>query len=183
MGKLIISANMSLDGVVEDPSGDEGFRHGGWFNEMNAATRAEWAQIGLTEALECQGILFGRRSYEFFAARWPAREGAWADRLRAIPKYVVSSQLRDPTWANTSVIGLDDVPGLAGDVVVYASAELVHTLLEQDLVDELRLFVFPVLLGAGRRLFGPLPDLRRMRLAGVRTVGDSVGLSIYERAR
>lgn len=184
MGRLIVSANLSLDGVVQDPSGDEGTRHGGWFDEMNPATRADWAEAGLTEALACDGILFGHRSYEFFAARWPSREGAWADRLRALPKYVVaSSALTGPSWVHTSVIGVDDIPELEGDIVVYGSARLIDALLERDLVDELRLFVFPVILGGGRRLFGPLPDRRPMRLDGVRTVGDSLVLSTYLRAR
>lgn len=183
MGRLIVSANMSIDGVVQDPAGDEGFRHGGWFDEMDDVTRARWAEAGLAEALACDGILFGRRSYEFFAARWPAREGAWADRLRAVPKYVVSSQLRDPDWANTSVIGLNEIGGLAGDVVVYGSAELVGALLEQDLVDELRLFVFPVVLGDGRRLFARAAEQRRMRLKATRVLGDSLALSTYGRSR
>jgi dihydrofolate reductase len=189
MGKIIISENISLDGVVQDPTGEEGFRHGGWFIQVGDKDREEWAKVALDEALGTEAMLLGRRSYQFLAARWPSRTGALADRLNSKPKYVVSSTLRDPVWNNTTVLTGDAVSEasklkqLAGDIVVAASFQLVHTLLEHDLVDELRLMVYPVVLGAGERLFGETSDKKPMRLLASRTVGDGLVFLTYERVR
>jgi dihydrofolate reductase len=190
MGKLVVSENVTLDGVVQDPTGEEGFGQGGWFNQMADTTRAAWAQVELDEALGAEALLFGRRSYEYFAARWPDRTGEWADRLNSLPKYVVSSTLVDPEWTNTTVLKgevLDEVSRLKqavdGEVVLYASRPLVHTLLEHDLVDELRLMVYPVVLGAGDRLFGETTDPTRLRLLTARPIDGTLTHLTYGVAR
>jgi len=189
MGKIIISENVSLDGVVQDPTGEEGFRHGGWVGrvgEFGTKGREEAAKVLLDEALGTEAMLLGRRSYEFFAARWPSRTGALADRLNSKPKYVVSSTLQDPAWNNSTVLKGDAVSEvsklkqqLAGDIVVAASFQLVHTLIEHDLADELRLTIYPVVLGAGERLFGETSDKKPMRLINTRTVGDRLAYLTY----
>jgi dihydrofolate reductase len=183
MGKIIVSENVSLDGVVQDPTGEEGFRHGGWVGRI----KGEAAKVLLEEALGTQAMLLGRRSYEFLAARWPSRTGALADRLNSKPKYVISSTLQDPAWNNTTVLTGDAVSEvaklkqrLAGDIVVAASFQLVRTLTEHDLADELRLMVYPVVLGAGERLFGEPSDKKPMRLVGNQTVGDGLVFLTYE---
>jgi dihydrofolate reductase len=188
MGKIIISDNTSLDGVLQDPAGDEGFRLGGWAGRP--AAREETAQVLLDEALGTQALLFGRRSYEFFATRWPSRTGALADRLNSLPKYVVSSTLQDPAWNNSTILKGDAVNEISklkqqldGDIVVYASFQLVRTLMEHDLVGELRLMVYPVVLGAGERLFGETSDKKPMRLTGNRAVGDGLVFLTYECVR
>lgn len=190
MGKIVISANVSLDGVVEDPTGDEGFRHGGWFDQFLDQDREEWAKVEFAEALGAAALLLGRRSDEWFATRWSGRSGGWADRLNSLPKYVVSSTLVEPHWKNSTVLKgelVNEVSTLKqeldGDIVVYASRQLVHTLMEQDLVDELRLMVFPVVLGAGERLFGGTSDKKPMRLLDTRTVGDGLVLLTYQPVR
>jgi len=188
MGKIIISDNVSLDGVIQDPAGDEGFRLGGWAGRP--AAREQTAQVLLDEALGTRALLFGRRSYEFFAARWPSRTGPLADRLNNLPKYVVSSTLQDPGWNNSTILKGDAVNEISklkqqldGDIVVYASFQLARTLIEHDLVDELRLMIYPVALGAGERLFGETSDKKPMRLTGNRTVDDGLVFLTYERAR
>jgi dihydrofolate reductase len=190
MGEIIISENVTLDGVIQDPTGDEGFRHGGWFGQVGDNDREEWAKVALDEARGAQALLLGRRSYEFFAARWPSRGGALADRLNNMPKYVVSSTLQEPAWNNSTVLkgnAVNEVSNLkrqlAGDIVVYASIQLVHTLVEHDLVDELRLMIYPVVLGAGEHLFGETSDKKPMRRTGTRTVGDSLALLTYQPVR
>jgi dihydrofolate reductase len=148
MGKIVVSENVSLDGVVQDPTGEEGFTHGGWFGQIK--DRPEVGKLALDEALGAEALLLGRRSYEFFAARWPSRSGELADRLNSLPKYVVSSTLEDPGWNNATVLKGEAVSEVSklkqeldGDIVVLASFQIVHTLMEHDLVDELRLKVFP----------------------------------------
>jgi dihydrofolate reductase len=190
MGKIIISENVSLDGVVQDPTGEEGFGRGGWFLKIGGKNREAWAKLELDEALGAEALLFGRRSYEFFAARWPSRSGEWADRLNSMPKYVMSSTLQEPKWSNTTVLMGEVVnevsklkQELDGDIVVYASAQLVHTLMEHDLVDELRLTMCPVVLGAGERLFGETSDKKPMRLVDTRTVGDGLAYLTYQPVR
>jgi len=190
MGKIIVSENVSLDGVVQDPTGEEGFRHGGWFGQIGDKDRAEWAKVELDEALRTEALLLGRRSDEWFAARWLSRSGEWADRLNSLPKYVVSSTLEDPKWTNSTVLKGDVVSEVSklkqelnGEIVVYASTQLVHTLIEHDLVDELRLMIYPVVLGAGERLFGETSDKKTMRLVQAQTVGDSLALLTYELVR
>jgi dihydrofolate reductase len=195
MGRIIVSENVSLDGVVQDPTGEEGFKHGGWFLLMGDKDREEWAKVELDEALGAEALLLGRRSDEWFAVRWLSRTGEWADRLNSLPKYVVSSTLEEPKWSNSTAFKGAVLKGdvvtevsklkqeLAGDIVVYASTPLVHTLMEHDLVDELRLTVFPVVLGAGERLFGETSDNKPMRLVKTQTVGDSLAYLTYERVR
>ena len=187
MGKIVISENVSLDGVVQDPTGEEGFKLGGWFTQIGDKDRAAWAEVELHEALGAAVLLLGRRSYEFFAARWPSRTGAFADRLNRMPKYVVSSTLAEPKWNNSTVLKgdvVDEVSKLrqevSGNVLVYASGQLVHTLMEHDLVDELRLMIYPFVLGAGDRLFGQTSDKKPLRLIQVRTVGDSLAFLTYQ---
>lgn len=190
MGKIIISENVSLDGVIQDPTGEEGFRLGGWLAHIGDEDRQAWAQIELNEALAAEALLLGRRSYEFFAARWASRSGEWADRLNSLPKYVVSSTLEDPAWNNSTVLTGDVVNEVAklkqqvnGDIVVYASGQLVHTLMEHDLVDELRLMIYPFVLGAGARLFGETGDQKPLHLISTRTVGDCLAFLTYETVR
>jgi dihydrofolate reductase len=190
MGKIVISTNVSLDGVVQDPDGEEGFRLGGWFVQDGGEDLGEWGKVEYGEALRTAALLLGRRSDEWFAARWLSQNGEWADRLNSLPKYVVSSTLEDPRWTNVTVLKgnvVDEVTRLKqeldGDIVVYASYQLGRTLIEHDLVDELRLFVFPVVLGAGERLFGETSGKKPMRLAGSRTVGDGLAFLTYEIVR
>ncbi len=187
MGSVVLSQNLSLDGVVQDPTGEEGFRHGGWFTQVGDKDRDERAEVMLDEALGADAFLLGRRSYEFLAARWPSRKGELADRLNSLPKYVVSSTLQDPKWNNSTVIQGDVInqvsklkQDLDGDIVVPASHQLVRTLMEHDLVDQLRLMVHPVALGAGERLFDEVNDRQSMRLLDTRTVGDSLVFLAYE---
>jgi dihydrofolate reductase len=190
MGKIIISENVSLDGVIQDPAGDEGFQRGGWVGRVGDRGREEAAQVLLEEALGTEAMLLGRRSYEFLAARWLSRTGALADRLNSKPKYVVSSTLQDPAWNNTTVLKgnvVNEVPKLkqqlAGDIVVPASFQLVRTLIEHDLIDELRLMIYPVVLGAGERLFGETSDKKPLRLISTRTVGNDLAYLTYRPVR
>jgi dihydrofolate reductase len=192
MGKIVMSGpqNVSLDGVVQDPDGKEGFRLGGWFGEFGGGDLEAWNEIALDDALGAEAWLLGRRSYEFFGMRWRSRTGALADRLNSLPKYVVSSTLEDPEWNNTTVVTGDVVTEvaklkqqLAGEIVVPASYQLGRTLIEHDLVDELRMVVFPVVLGAGERLFGETGDKKPMRLVNTRTIGDGLTFLVYEFVR
>jgi dihydrofolate reductase len=185
MGKIVVSDNVSLDGVIQDPAGDEGFRLGGWVGLINDRPGAN--KLALDEALGAEAWLLGRRSYEFFAARWPSRSGELADRLNSLPKYVVSSTLDDPAWNNTTVLKGDVVnevsklkQELNGEIVVPASFQLLRTLLEHDLVDELRLKIFPVVLGAGERLFGETSNKKPMRLVDTKTIGDDLVYLTYQ---
>ena len=187
MGRIVVTEFVSLDGVMEAPGGGEDFRHAGWTFAIDRGEEGEAFKLEETRA--SAALLLGRRTYEGFAAAWPSMQGEFADKLNAMPKYVVSSTLRDPAWANTTVLEGDvaeSVPALKerveGDVVVHGSAQLVQALLEQDLVDELRLMVFPVVLGTGKRLFGETSDKKPLRLARATTVGDGVAILVYERA-
>jgi len=188
MGRIVVSDNVTLDGIIQDPAGDEGFRGGGWVGQIRDSPQL--SRLALDEALSAEALLLGRRSYEWFAARWPSRAGELADRLNRLPKYVVSSTLEHPAWNNTAVLKGDVLTGvsalkqeLGGDIVVPASFQLVHALMENDLVDELRLKIFPVALGAGARLFGQTSDPKPMRLAGVQTVEGDVAFLTYQRVR
>ena len=190
MGKIVISTNVSFDGVVQDPDGLEGWGLGGWFGQFGGKDLEEWAKVEFEEALGTEALLLGRRSDEWFAARWLPKSGEWADRLSGLPKYVVSSTLQEPKWSNSTVLTGDVVSEvsklkqeLAGDIVVYASYQLGRTLIEHDLVDELRLVVFPVVLGAGERLFGETSDKKPMRLVASRTIDDGIAFLTYERVR
>ena len=190
MGKIVISENMSLDGVIQDPTGEEGFGFGGWFDQIGDQDREAWAKVELDEALAAEALLLGRRSYEWFATRWESRIGEWADRLNSLPKYVVSSTLEVPHWNNSAVLKgdvVDEVTNLRqrvdGDIVVYASGQLVQTLVEHSLVDELRLMICPFVLGGGERLFGAASERKAMRLVDARAVGDGLALLTYQPIR
>jgi dihydrofolate reductase len=190
MGKIVISTNVSLDGVVQDPDGQEGFRLGGWFGKSGGKDLEQWSKVSLEEALRTSALLLGRRSDEWFASRWLSRSGEWADRLNGLPKYVVSATLDEPRWSNSTVLRgdvADEVSKLKqeldGDIVVYASYQLGRTLIEHDLVDELRLTVFPVVLGAGERLFGATSDSKPMRLVDTLTIGDGLAFLTYRPVR
>jgi dihydrofolate reductase len=192
MGKIVMSGpqNISLDGVVQDPDGAEGFTRGGWFAEFGGKDLEEWNEVALDEALGAEAWLLGRSSYEFFGTRWQPRSGALADRLNSLPKYVVSSTLEDPEWNNTTVLKGDAVTEVSrlkqeldGEIVVPGSYRLGRTLIEHDLIDELRLVVFPVVLGAGERFFGETSDRKPMRLLDSRTIGDGLVLLTYELVR
>ena len=190
MGKIIVSENVTLDGVVQDPSGDEGFSRGGWLGRIGDRGRDAAAKVLLDETLGTEAMLLGRRTYEFLASRWPSRTGALADRLNSKAKYVVSSTLKDPAWDNTKVLKGDVVTEVSklkqhvhGDIVVAGSFQLLHTLLEHDLVDELRLMIYPVVLGIGKRLFAETGDNKPMRLVGNKTVAGDLALLTYEPIR
>jgi len=186
MGKIIVTEFVSLDGVMEDPGGAEDFKYGGWTFEID---RGEGDKFKLDETMESDALLLGRVTYEGFAEAWPSREGEFADKFNAMPKYVVSSTLGTADWNNTTVLEGDPVERVSelrreqdGNVVVHGSGQLVQTLLEHDLVDELRLMVFPVVLGSGRRLFGDTSEKKRLQLVESRTVGDGVAILVYRRA-
>jgi len=188
MAKIVISENVSLDGVVEDPAGVEGFRRGGWFFETDRGEDGE--RLTLDKTLATEALLLGRRSYEWFAARWPSRSGELADRLNSLPKYVVSATLKDPDWNNSTVLNgdvVDEVSKLKqelnGEIVIAGSFQLLRTLMEHDLVDELRLKIFPVVLGAGERLFGETSDKKPLRRVGTQTLGDGIAYLTYELVR
>ena len=182
MGKIIVTEFISLDGVMEDPGGAEGFKHGGWHFFV-----PEGGKFKLDETLDSEALLLGRVTYEGFAAAWPSMKGEFADKFNRMPKYVVSSTIEEPRWNNSTVLKGDVVEEvsklrqrLGGNIVVHGSAQLARTLIEHDLVDELHLMVFPVVLGSGKRLFGETSDKKRLRLADSRTVGDGISILIYE---
>jgi dihydrofolate reductase len=188
VGKIVVSDNVSLDGVIEDPAGDEGFERGGWVGLIK--DRPEANRLALDEALRAEALLLGRRSYEWMAARWPTRSGELADRLNSMPKYVVSSTLDDPAWTNSTVLEGEAVSEvsklkqeLRGDIVVVASFQLVRTLMEHDLVDELRLKIYPVVLGAGKRLFGDTSYAKPLRLVDTMIIDGEVAYLTYESVR
>ena len=190
MGKIVVSQNVSLDGVVEDPSGGEGFRHGGWFEEFIRGEWEPWFEHELGEAQGAEALLLGRRSDAYFAVQASSQSGDWVDRLNSLPKYVVSSTIEQAKWTNATVLKGEVVSEVSklkqqteGEIIVYASRPLVHTLMEHDLVDELRLLVFPVVLGAGERLFGETSDKRPLRLIDTKTIGNGLAHLTYERAR
>lgn len=192
MGKIVMSGpqNISLDGVVQDPDGAEGFRLGGWFVKSGGRDLEAWNQLALEEALRAEAWLLGRRSYEFFGTRWRSRTGELADRINNMPKYVASSTLAAPDWNNSTVLTGDVVTEVSklkqeldGEIILPASYQLAHTLIEHDLVDELRLVVFPIALGAGQRLFGELRNEKPMRLLSTRTIGEGLIFLRYEMVR
>jgi dihydrofolate reductase len=188
MGRIVVTEFVSLDGVVEDPGGAEDYKHGGWSFEFSRGDEGD--KFKLDETMETDALLLGRVTYEGFADAWPSREGEFADKFNEMPKYVVSTTLTDPEWNNSTVIG-GDVPAevarlrdeVDGDIVVHGSATLVRALVENDLVDELRLMVFPVVLGEGKRLFGETSDKKALELVESNVVGDGVSIVIYRPAK
>ncbi|MEU7875951.1 dihydrofolate reductase family protein [Dactylosporangium sp. NPDC049140] len=195
MGKIVISSNVTLDGVVQDPDGEEGFERGGWFHQFVGGKDLEdWAARETEEALDAEALLLGRRSSEWFASRMLSRDDAdvrvsrkWADRMNSIHKYVVSSTLEDHQWNNTTVFNGDAVKEISelkrkvdGEILVYGSYQLVRILIEQNLADELRLVVFPVVLGTGLRIFGETGDKKPLHLVSTRKMGDGLVFYTYE---
>ena len=187
MGRIVVTEFISLDGVIEAPGGGEGFKHDGWSFEISRGDEGD--QFKVDETTNSAALLLGRKTYEGFADAWPSREGEFADKFNSMPKYVVSSTLKDPEWTNSTVLSGDlatEVSRLKeevdGDIVVHGSAQLAQALVEQGLVDELRLMVVPVVLGSGKRLFGETSDKKPLRLSDSRTVGDGVAILIYEPA-
>jgi dihydrofolate reductase len=188
MGRIIVTEFVSLDGVMEDPGGSEDFKHGAWTFEFSRGEEGD--KFKLDETFEAAAQLLGRVTYEGFADAWPSRDGEFADRFNSMPKYVVSSTLKDPEWTNTTVLDGDVKESVSklkeeidGNIVVHGSRQLAQTLLALDLVDEVRLMVFPVVLGAGRRLFGETSDKKTLRLISHQVVGDGVAILVYEPAR
>jgi dihydrofolate reductase len=187
VGRIIVTEFVSLDGVMEDPGGSEDFKYGGWSFEVSRGE--EGNQFKLDETFDSAALLLGRATYEGFADSWPSRDGEFADKFNSMPKYVVSSTLRDPEWTNTTVLEGDVKESVSklkdeidGNIVVHGSAQLAQTLLELDLVDEVRLMVTPMVLGAGKRLFGETSDKKTLRLTSHQVVGDGVAILIYEPA-
>jgi dihydrofolate reductase len=189
MGRVVVSQFVTLDGVVEDPGGSENFDRGGWAFDFDRGDDGD--KFKLDEVMASEALLLGRTTYEGFAAAWPSREGDFADKFNTMPKYVVSTTLDDPEWNNSTVIK-DDVPSevsklkeqVGGDILVNGSVQLVETLVENDLVDEYRLMVFPVVLGSGKRLFGETSETAKLSLADSMPVGpDGVVVLTYEPAK
>jgi dihydrofolate reductase len=188
VGRIVVTEFVSLDGVMEDPGGAEDFEYGGWSFEIDRGE--EGNKFKLDETMASDALLLGRVTYEGFAEAWPSRDGEFADKFNNMPKYVVSSTLEDPEWTNSTVLKGDVGEEVAklkdevdGNIVVHGSAQLVQELLEKDLVDEVRLMVFPVVLGSGKRIFGETSDKKPLRLADSKTVGDGVSILVYEPAR
>ena len=186
MGKIVVTEFVSLDGVMEAPGGED-FKYPGWSFDFDRGEDGD--QFKLDETLGSEALLIGRVTYESFANAWPSREGPFADKLNAMPKYVVSSTLEDPEWNNSTVIDGDVVEEVAklkeeidGEIVVHGSRRLAQTLIENDLVDEVRLMIFPVVLGTGKRLFGETSDRKTMRLADSKSVGEGIAILVYQTA-
>jgi len=187
MGRIVVTEFVSLDGVMQDPGGDSGWKHAGWTFEIEQGE--EGADFKLEEARNSEALLLGRVTYQGFAKAWPSVEGEFGDKFNNMPKYVVSSTLEKGDWKNTTVLRGDVVKEVSklrqkpgGDIVVHGSAQLVQTLLEHNLIDELRLMVFPVILGSGKRLFGDTTDKKTMRLIDSKTVGKGVTILVFEPA-
>jgi dihydrofolate reductase len=193
MGSIVVFENISLDGVIQDPTGEEGFSPRDWRAGLPATDRQEWDKLLLHDALGAQVLLLGRHSYEFFAARYPHRVGELADRMNGLPKFVISATLADVGWSNSTILKgdiVDEVLKLKhkvdGEIRIYASSQLVHKLIEHDLVDELRLMIFPLVMGSGNRLFDQAGNPKAvraipLRLADTRTIGNSLSYLTYAR--
>jgi dihydrofolate reductase len=187
MGRIVVTEFVSLDGVMEDPGGAENFKHGGWSFEFSRGDEGD--KFKLDEALGSDALLLGRATYDGFADAWPERDGEFADKFNTMPKYVVGTKANPARWTNTTVLEGDPIQAARrlreeheGDIVVHGSAQLAQTLLEHDLVDELHLMMFPVVLGTGKRLFGETSDKKTLRLVDSRVVGDGVAILIYQPA-
>jgi dihydrofolate reductase len=187
MGRIVLSTNVTLDGIGQDPTGEEGFEFGGWFNQISDEDRQAWAETFFAESMVTDAVLLGARSYGWFAQRWVGRDGPWAERLASLPKYVVRSGDGRADWGPTTVLAGDVVGAVArlkqqvdGHIALYASHQLVRTLIEHDLVDEVRLMVFPRVIGPGARVFGDLTASRSIRLTHVLAVGTGLVQLTYE---
>jgi dihydrofolate reductase len=188
MGRIVVTEFVSLDGVMEDPGGAEDFKHGGWSFKFDRGEDGD--KFKLDETNDSTVLLLGRKTWEGFADAWPSRDGEFADKFNTMPKYVVSSTLQNgDRWTNSTVLSGDVVDAVSklkreqdGNIVVHGSAQLTQTLLENDLVDELRLMVFPVVLGTGKRIFGDLTDAKRLTLSDSKTVGEGVSILVYQPA-
>ena len=188
MGRIVVTEFVSLDGVMEDPGGSENFKYGGWSFEISRGEEGD--KFKLDEAFGADALLLGRVTYEGFADAWPTRSGEFADKFNTMPKYVVSTSMDQAEWSGSTVLKGDLAKAVAdvkqkhdGDIVVHGSAQLAQALLEQDLVDELRLMVFPVVLGSGKRLFGETSDKKPLQLVDSKTVGDGVAILVYRPER
>jgi dihydrofolate reductase len=184
MGTIVVTEFVSLDGVMQAPGGGEEYEHAGWTFKIDRGDDGD--KFKLDETMDTEALLLGRKTYEGFAAAWPTREGEFADKFNSIPKYVVSSTLENPEWNNSTVLTGDVVDAVsklkqeqAGNILVHGSAQLVQTLVEHDLVDELRVMVFPVILGTGKRLFGETSDKKSLRLVDSNVVGEGVAILVY----
>jgi dihydrofolate reductase len=187
MGRIVVTEFVSLDGVMEDPGGAEDYEHGGWTFEIDRG--ADGDKFKLDETIDAEALLLGRTTYEGFAAAWPTMQGEFADKFNGMPKYVISSTLSEPQWNNSTVLSGDVAEEvthlhdtLDGDIVVHGSAQLAQALIERGLVDELRLMVFPVVLGSGKRLFAGSGGKKALSLKSSQAVGDGICALVYERA-
>jgi dihydrofolate reductase len=187
VGRIVVTEFVSLDGVMEDPGGAEDFDYGGWSFEYSRGEEGD--RFKLDETMSSEALLLGRVTFRGFADAWPKREGEFADKFNTMPKYVVSSTLDDPGWNNATVLKGDVVEEVSklrqeqdGDIVVHGSGQLAQTLLDHDLVDELRLMVFPVVLGKGKRFFGGTSDKKPLKLVDSKVVGDGVAILTYRPA-
>ena len=189
MGRIVVTEFVSLDGVMEDPGGAEGYEHGGWSFQVSRGDEGD--KFKLDELVDAEAQLLGRVTYEGFAKAWPSitDEAGFAEKMNSMPKYVVSSTLTNPEWQNTTVLSGDVAEEVSrlkqevdGNILVAGSARLVQALIDHDLVDELRLMVYPVVLGSGKRLFGKTSDKKALRLADSKVVGDGVQILVYESA-
>ena len=185
MGRIIVTEFVSLDGVMEAPGGGEDYKHAGWTFEINRGE--EGNKFKIKETSDSEALLLGRVTYEGFAMAWPSREGEFADKFNRMPKYVISSTLKKADWNNSTILSGDVIEEitklknrLKGNIVVHGSAQLVQALVANDLLDELRLMVFPVILGSGKKLFGEMDEKKSMKLIGSQTIGDGIEILIYE---
>jgi len=189
VGRIVVTEFVSLDGVMEDPGGAEGYEHGGWSFQVSRGDEGD--KFKLDELVDAEAQLLGRVTYEGFAKAWPSitDEAGFAEKMNSMPKYVVSSTLTNPEWQNTTVLSGDVAEEVSklkqevdGNILVAGSARLVQALIDHDLVDELRLMVYPVVLGSGKRLFATTSDKKALRLADSKVVGDGVQILVYESA-
>ena len=188
MGKILVTEFISIDGVVEDPGGSEDFKYGGWTFEIPRGEDGD--KFKLDETMQADALLIGRRTYESFAGAWPQRDGEFADKFNAMPKFVVSTTLKDPQWNNTTVLAGGDATAevrrlkdeFDGELQVPGSHRLVQELIASDLVDQVNLMVFPVILGTGKKAFEEQPERRRMQLKESKVVGEGIAVMVYERA-
>ena len=186
MGRIIVTEFVSLDGVMEAPGGGEDYKHAGWTFEIKRGEEGD--RFKLKETFDSEALLLGRTTYEGFAKAWPSMKGEFADKFNRMPKYVISSTLKKADWNNSTILSGDVIEEitklkkkLKGNIVVHGSAQLVQALVANDLIDELRLMVFPVVLGTGKRLFGETSDKVPLKLTESKTVGDGVTILIYQR--